>query len=130
MRNLFSVSAVIAVFALMLFATGCAEKDEYNIESTEQIVILEHSLSIHQFTGDHPSSTAVISGRAENTSDQPFSKVVLAAHFLTAEGVIVATESATRENIAPYETWNFTIQTKGPDAWKTERYDVFVDSTE
>jgi hypothetical protein len=128
MRKLYLVAILITVAGLMLFPAGCSgEKDNSN-GSTGQITLLEHTLAIHEFTGDHPKSTAVITGKAENTGDSPVSSVVITADFYNADGEVIATESATRENVAPYETWTFTIQTTGPDAWKIKRYDISVDT--
>ena len=113
---------------MMLIHAGCSEEKGSSNVPAAQVTVLEHSLSIHEFTGDHPKSTAVITGRAENTGDSSLSKVVITARFYTESGEVIATESATRANIEPYETWNFTIQTTSSDAWKTIRYELSVDT--
>lgn len=127
MRKLYLIAVLIALSGLMLFPAGCSEEKDNSNGSTVQIALLEHTLAIHEFTGDHPKSTAIITGKAENTGDSSISNVVITANFYNADGEVIATESATRENVAPYEMWNFTIQTTGPDAWKTKRYDISVD---
>lgn len=128
MRKSYLVVALIAVAGLMLFPAGCSEEKDSGYDSTEQVILLEHALTVHEFTGAHPKSTAVITGKAENTGGSSLNNVVITAHFYNASGEEIATESATRENVEPYEMWNFTIQTTGPDAWKTKRYDIFVDT--
>lgn len=128
MSRPYIIIALIVVIGLSLLSAGCSEKTDNSTVPTGHVTVIEHSLAIHEFTGDHPSSTAVISGRAENTSDLSMDKVVITARFYNANGETIATESATRENVTPYETWNFTIQTTGPDAWKTKRYDISVDT--
>jgi len=127
MRKLHLIVALITVAGLMLSASGCSEKEDNSIDSAGKVTVLEHSLSIHEFTGAHPSSTATITGKAENSRDSSINKVIITADFINADGAVIATESATRENVEPYETWNFTIQTTGPDAWKTKRYKISVD---
>jgi hypothetical protein len=128
MNRPYIIVALIAVSVLFLLAAGCSEKTEDSTVSSGHVTVIDDSLAVHQFTGDHPRSTAVISGRAENSSDLSIDKVVITARFYNANGEVIATESATRDNVAPHEIWNFTIQTTSPDAWKTKRYDISVDT--
>jgi hypothetical protein len=128
MNRIYIIVAFIVLIGLSLLPTACSKKTEDSSVPTERVTVIEDSLAVHEFTGDHPSSTAVISGRAENSSDSYLDKVVITARFYNANGEVIATESATKENVAPYETWSFTIQTTGPDAWKTKRYDISVDT--
>ena len=120
---------IITAFAVALvLATGCSNQKDTPPDEIEQLQIIDHRLAVHEFTGDSPKSTAVITGTAQNTGDTPISNAVLTAYFYTKDGELLATESAVRDNLAPGEKWTFTIQTSSPDAWKVKRYEVFPDS--
>jgi hypothetical protein len=120
---------MIALLAVTLaLAAGCSNQKETPPDEIEQLQIIDHNLAVHEFTGDKPKSTALITGTAQNTGDTSINTAVLTAYFYTKDGELIATESAVRDNLAPGETWTFTIQTSSPDAWKVKRYEVFPDS--
>jgi uncharacterized protein YcfL len=120
---------MIALLAVTLVLTaGCSNQKDVPPDETEQLQIIDHKLAVHEFTGDKPKSTALITGTAQNTGEISIDTAVLTAYFYTKDGELIATESAVRDNLAPGETWTFTIQTNSPDAWKVKRYEVFPGS--
>ncbi|MEJ2740001.1 MAG: FxLYD domain-containing protein [Dehalococcoidia bacterium] len=127
MKKICMMIVALLAFTLAL-ATGCSNHEDTPPDEIEQLQIIDHRLTVHEFTGDNPKSTAVITGTAQNTGDTTINKAVLTANFYTKDGELLATESAVRDNLAPGEKWTFTIQTSSPDAWKVKRYEVFSGS--
>jgi hypothetical protein len=120
---------MITVLAVALVLTAaCSSQKDTPVDKIDPLQIIDHQLAVHEFTGDNPRSTAFITGTAQNTGDTPINNAVITANFYTKDGELLATESATRENLAPGEKWAFTIQTSSPDAWKIKRYEVFPGS--
>jgi len=86
--------------------------------------ILEHSIVVNEFTADRSQSTATVTGRAQNTGDQPCEKCSITVTFYDYSGGTVATRSETREALQPGEIWSFKIELKGTGAWSVARYEI------
>src|SRR4030042_371174 len=118
----------IAVFLAIAFTTffvSCAAKQ---VDNETQIQILEHNLSIHKFGGDVLQSQASIDGKAKNTGSSTISSASISANFFDKDGNLLHTSSATAQNLKPGEIWLFNIRFNSPDAWKTVRYDIAVNT--
>jgi hypothetical protein len=50
----------------------------------------------------------------------------IAVNFYDKNKKLIATDSATKQNLQPGEIWDFSVQTVGPDAWKIVSYDIAV----
>jgi len=91
-----------------------------------QLKILDQSLTVHEFPGDTPQSVAIVYGRAQNVSRDVMSSASIAVNFYDKNKQLMATASATKQNLQPGEIWDFSVQTVGPDAWKIMTYDIAV----
>ena len=120
MRGIIGIVAVVLILASSVCLVGCAETRT----QSEEIKILSHSMTTHQFTGSMPESTAVVRGRAKNISNHIINPALIAVSFYDADGNLIDTSSAIRRNLGPCELWDFTVQSAGPDAWKSVSYDI------
>ncbi len=69
-------------------------------------------------------STAVVNGRAQNTGAAPIKSATIFVEFFDDQNKLLQTGSATRQNLAPGEVWEFAVETTGSDAWKITKYTV------
>ena len=81
-------------------------------------------MTVHEFTGGAPQSTAVVRGRAQNVSNVTISIAMIAVNFYDKNKNLLATASAAKQNLQPGEVWDFSVQTVGPDVWKIVSYDI------
>ena len=128
MKRIYTVTMITVLAVTLALTAACSNQKDTPAEEINPLQIIDHALATHEFTGDRPHSTAVITGTAQNTGNTPINNAVITAYFYSKDGELLATESATRDNLAPGEKWTFTIQTSSPDAWKVKRYEVFPDS--
>jgi hypothetical protein len=119
---------ITVLTAVLVLTAACSGKKDTPVDEINPLQIIDHQLAVHEFMGDSPSSTAVITGIAQNTGDTPIHNAVITAYFYTKDGETLVVETATRDNLAPGEKWTFTIKMSGPDAWKAKRYEVFPGS--
>jgi hypothetical protein len=82
---------------------------------------IKHSMTVQKFSGSN-NSVAIVSGTAVNRGKESIEIVSLVATFIDSNGKTVDQSSAVTSNLAPGGTWNFTIQSMGPDAWKIVKY--------
>ena len=121
MKNRIRVFTVVLMLSLLVgsFGFGCS-----GMSGSGDLKILSHSMSVRDFISGGPQSTAVVVGRAQNVSDGVISSAMIAVNFYDKNKNLLATGSAARPNLQPGETWDFTVQTVGPDAWKIVSYDI------
>ena len=81
-------------------------------------------MTVHEFTGGAPQSTAVVRGRAQNISDVTISSAMIAVNFYDKNKNLLVAASAVKQNLQPGEVWDFNVKTVGPDAWKIISYDI------
>lgn len=81
-------------------------------------------MTVHEFAGAGPQSSAVVVGRAQNISTMDIKVAVVTVNFYDKNKQLMANASAVKENLRPGEFWDFTIKTVGPDAWKIVSYDI------
>jgi hypothetical protein len=114
------IIAITLVLPLLIAYFGCANQGELSGE----LKILSHSMTVHEFTGGAPQSTAVVRGRAQNVGSATIGSAMIAVNFYDKNKNLLATASAVKQNLQPGETWDFSVQTVGPDAWKIISYDI------
>jgi hypothetical protein len=114
------IIAITLVLPLLVVSVGCAKQGELS----GQLKILSHSMTVHEFTGGAPQSTAVVRGRAQNIGNATIGSAMIAANFYDKNKNLIATASAVKQNMQPGEVWDYSVQTVGPDAWKIISYDI------
>jgi hypothetical protein len=88
------------------------------------VKILEHSISVQEFTADITQSVATVTGVARNMGSWSVEDCTISATFHGYDGTNLGTLSETRRRVEPGEIWDFKIELKGADAWKVARYTV------
>lgn len=116
------VLALLIVPAIILGA--CAEK---TAENKSQLQLIEHNLIFHNF-GDVLKSIVAIDGKAQNAGNTTISAASITVHFYDKDGNRLHTASAVKNDLGAGEIWYFNVRFIGPDAWKTVRYDISVDT--
>jgi hypothetical protein len=116
-QRLIVISLVLLLLAGFI---GCGGQGE----PSGQLKILSHSMTVHEFSGGAPQSTAVVRGRAQNVGSATIGSAMIAVNFYDKNKNLLDTASAVKQNLQPGETWDFSIQTVGPDAWKIISYDI------
>jgi hypothetical protein len=114
------IIAITLVLPLLIAYFGCANQGELSGE----LKILSHSMTVHEFTGGAPQSTAVVLGRAQNVGNATIGSAMIAVNFYDKNKNLLATASAVKQNMQPGEVWDFNVKTVGPDAWKIVSYDI------
>jgi hypothetical protein len=114
------IIAIALILPLLAGSVGCAKQGELS----GQLKILSQSMTVHEFSGGAPQSTAVVRGRAQNVSNVTISIAMIAVNFYDKNKNLLATASAAKQNLQPGEVWDFSVQTVGPDAWKIISYDI------
>ncbi len=124
-RGVVRIVAVALMLVLPVCLVGCAETHEQGGSLPgEELQILSHSMTTHQFTGGMPESTAVVKGRARNVSNSTIAFASIAVNFYDKDGNLIDTASASRQGLGPGEVWDFNVQSAGPNAWKSVSYDI------
>jgi hypothetical protein len=119
------IVAVALVLALLVCPSGCGKTGpEGGSPSGGELQILSHSMTVHEFTGGAPQSTAVVRGQAKNVSNVTINFALIAVDFYDKNGNRIATASAVKEGLQPGEVWDFNVKTAGPDAWKIISYKI------
>ncbi len=110
--------------ATVIILSACAEK---KVGTQPQLTLIEHNLISRNF-GDVLKSIVAVDGRAQNTGDVPLNTASITVNFYDKDGNRLHTASAVKNNLEAGEIWYFNIQFTSPDAWKTVRYDISVDT--
>ena len=121
MKKRVGIVAVALILSLLSGSFGCAGS---GTSESGELKILSHSMTVHEFTGGAPQSTAVVRGRAQNVGNVTIASAMIAVDFYDKNKNFIATASAVKQNLQPGEVWDFNIKTVGPDAWKIISYDI------
>ncbi len=113
-----NIATTLVIFSLVISLAACA--------SGSGLKILSQDMTVHEFSGNSPDSSAVVYGRAQNVKDTAINNAVITVNFYDKNKKLVASGTATKQNLQPDATWDFSIQTVGPDAWKIISYDISV----
>jgi hypothetical protein len=115
------IVVTVLVLALIIASFGCTKS---GIGDDSKLKILSHNMTVHEFAGGAPQSTAVVIGRAQNVSNITINFATIAVNFYDKNSNLIATASAVKQNLQPNEMWDFNVKTVGPDAWKIVSYDI------
>jgi hypothetical protein len=121
MKRAARIVATVLILTLLMASFGCAKS---GTGDGGELKILSHSMTVHEFTGGAPQSTAVVIGRAQNVGDVTINFATIAVNFYDKNKNLIATASAVKQNLQPNEIWDFNVNTVGPDAWKSVSYDI------
>jgi hypothetical protein len=121
MKRAARIVVTVLIPALLMASFGCAKS---STGDGGELKILSHSMTVHEFTGGAPQSTAVVIGRAQNVGDVTINFATIAVNFYDKNKNLIATASAVKQNLQPNEIWDFSVNTVGPDAWKSVSYDI------
>ena len=121
MKRAARIVAIVLVLTLLIVSFGCAKS---GTRDGGELKILSHSMTVHEFTGGAPQSSAVVIGRAQNVGNVTINSAMIAVNFYDKNGKFIARASAIKQNLQPNEVWDFNVKTVGPDAWKIISYDI------
>lgn len=108
------------ILPLLIISVSCAQQGGLS----KDLKILSQSMTVHEFSGAGPQSAAVVSGSAQNVSHGVISYATIVVNFYDKNRTLIATGSAAKQNLQPGALWYFSVETVGPDAWKTITYDI------
>ena len=107
----------VALVLPLIFSLGCGG-------AGNGLTILQQSLTVHEFAGAGPESLASVYGRAQNVKNTAIENATISVNFYDKDNKLIASGSTVKEILQPGETWDFSVQTVGPDAWKVISYDI------
>ncbi len=84
------------------------------------------NLTARQFTGpsNMTEAMAAVTGTAQNAGNAAIKNCVITVTFFDENKNTIGSANTTREAMQPGETWNFTAQLTGSDAWKARTYQI------
>lgn len=113
-----NIIAAVLIFSSVISLATCA--------GGSGLKILSQNMTVHEFTGSSPDSSAVVYGRAQNVKDTTINSAVISVNFYDKNKKLVASGTATTQNLQPGATWDYSVKTIGPDAWKIISYDISI----
>jgi hypothetical protein len=113
-----NIVAALIIFSLVITSGACAGESG--------LKILSQDMTVHEFSGSSPDSSAVVYGRAQNVKNTTINSAVISVNFYDKNKKLLASSTATTQNLQPGATWDYSVQTIGPDAWKIISYDIFI----
>lgn len=104
--------------AILLLILSCAPAADLKITS--------HAITVREYTGElnNIESLAVVTGTAINTGNTEIKNCVIRIIFYDKNKEIIGSAESSKEILKPGDVWNFTVQLKGPNAWKVLSYDI------
>jgi hypothetical protein len=122
MKNkLFLILSVLLILVFSITSASC------NQSGSNEIKIVQYTMTVQKFSSNPNQSLAVVSGQAQNISDKIIPASVVTVEFYDKDMKLLNTSSAVYENLQPGSTWSFGVQFMGPDAWKTSKYKISAD---
>ena len=106
------------LLGLVLFAgiTGCT--------AGTGLQVIEHNIVVSEYTNDVAQSVAIVKGVATNIGAWPLEDCGVSVTFYDFAGNKLDVYSSTCKHLEPGEDWNFSVELKGPEAWKVARYSL------
>lgn len=86
--------------------------------------VVEHSITVSEYTADLTQSAATVKGVAKNTGNWPVEDWGVSVTFYDYQGNKLVVLSESPKHLEPGEAWEFKVELKGPDAWKVAKYDI------
>jgi len=114
------IIAIALILSLLIISVGCTQQGGLS----KDLKILSQSMTVHEFSGAGPQSSAVVSGMAQNVSHGAIDNATMTVNFYDKNQKLIASGSTAKQNLQPGEVWYFSVQTVGPDAWKIITYDI------
>jgi hypothetical protein len=84
---------------------------------------INHNMTVQKFSGSN-TSIAVVSGSVTNNGAGAVSNLSINVTFSDQDGKTLDQATAVTSSLPPGGIWNFSVQSKGPDAWKIVNYKV------
>jgi hypothetical protein len=84
---------------------------------------ITHNMTVQNFSGSN-NSVAVVSGSVINNGAHSIPNLTIDVVFFDQNGKTLDKASAVTGNLLPGGMWNFSVQSKGVDAWKIVNYKV------
>lgn len=91
-----------------------------------QIQVLQHNITINEFTADAAQSVATVKGVVQNQGIWPVQNCTVIADFYDYQGYKIGTCSESLQRIDPGQSADFKVEMKGSEAWKVAMYSVSV----
>ena len=91
-----------------------------------QLQVLQHNITINEFTADAAQSVATVKGVVKNQGIWPAQNCMVIADFYDYRGYKIGTYTDTFQKLEPGQTCGFKIELKGPEAWKVAMYSLSV----
>ncbi len=86
--------------------------------------VIEHNIVVSEYTADEAQSVAVVRGMARNTGAWPLEGCGVRVTFYDYEGNKLDELSSSCQRLEPGESCNFSVELKGPGAWKVGKYSL------
>jgi hypothetical protein len=113
--------ALLVLPALILFSSvfvACSP--------ASQLQVLQHNITINEFTADAAQSVATVKGIVKNQGIWPIQSCTVITDFYDYKGYKIGTYTDTLQRIEPGQACNFMVELKGADAWKVATYSISV----
>ncbi|MCX6007488.1 MAG: FxLYD domain-containing protein [Chloroflexi bacterium] len=91
-----------------------------------QLQVLQHNITINEFTADTAQSVATVKGVVKNQGIWPVQNCIVTADFYDYKGYKIGTYTDTLQRLDPGQACDFKVELKGTDAWKVATYKVSV----
>jgi hypothetical protein len=91
-----------------------------------QLQVLQHNITISEFTADAAQSVATVKGIVKNQGMWPTQNCTVIADFYDYKGHKVGTRTDTLQRLELGQAGDFKVELKGYEAWKVATYSVSV----
>ena len=112
----FKCRACLVGLVLLAGITGCTAGTGFQV--------IEHNIIVSEYTTDAAQSVAVVKGIARNTGAWPLEDCGVSVTFYDFEGNKLDVYSSSCRRLEPGETWNFSVDLRGQEAWKVGKYSI------
>jgi len=91
-----------------------------------QLQVLQHNITINEFTADAAKSVAIVKGVVKNQGIWPVQNCMVIADFYDYKGYKIGTYTDTLQRLEPGQASDFKIELRGSEAWKVATCSVSV----
>jgi hypothetical protein len=106
----------LAALLLLSVFTGCNVGTSFHV--------LEHNIIVSEYVADAAQSNALVKGVAKNIGPWLVEECGVSVTFYDYRGNTLAVRSSSCKRLEPGQSWNFTVELKGQDAWKVGNYSL------
>ncbi len=121
MRDMQTRSLLLVLPALFLVSSvfiACSPES--------QLQVLQHSITVNEFTADAAQSIAAVNGAVRNQGIWPIQNCAVIVDFYDYQGYKIETNKETLQRLEPGQVCEFSVELKGTGAWKVATYRVSV----